>query len=139
VSGVTFRNNVITGAQPLTNNLLNVNDTSRVKSAEAMGVSADFDAYGRAAASYKYLVAWSSYPAAMRVFTNVTDFTSKTGQEANGTGVDVSDNPWYIDQAAQDFRVAPGSTILGRSTALPTSVASALGLPAGTVLDPGAP
>jgi parallel beta-helix repeat protein len=140
LSHVTMRNNLFSGTRSDTDVLLNVNDITNKRSAEAMGVSADFNAYSRQSASApKFLVAWSSSPNPIRVFTSVANFRAQTGAESNGSGVDGLANPWYVDPGNGDFRLAPGSSVLGRAVALPSAVAAALGVAPGSVLDPGAP
>jgi trimeric autotransporter adhesin len=140
VSGVMIRNNLISGTLPASNNLLNVNDVSHRRSAEQMGVSVNYDAYSRERSTFpKYLVTWSDYPTAVHVFTSVADFGAKARQELNGSALDGTSTAWYVNAAGNDYRIAPGNGVLGRSVGLPASMAAPLGVPAGTVLDPGAP
>ncbi len=87
-------NNVI--ANPQSGNcLLCVEDYSRQRSAEQIGVVADSNVYNRVTSrSPRWVVVWSRGAGNPAVFTDVSGFESATGQERNGsivTGAPVVD------------------------------------------------
>jgi hypothetical protein len=122
---VTVRNNVIAN-QSSGNCLLCVEDYSRQRTAEQMGVTANGNVYNRrSATSPTNLVIWSRGASNPVVYANLTTFRSGTGQEASGVLVD---GTAVVDANGVPTAAMPSSS---GAIALPSSIASLAGLPAG--------
>jgi hypothetical protein len=137
VKGIVLRNNVVTGGKSDTRMYLNVDDASKLRGASDM-VDADYDVYYRpVAGTPTWLVAWSEWPTRMRVFNTKAEFTTATGRESHGYGVDGGSDPLLFDAAAGRYTLGSTSPFKGKGAALPSDVATALGKTAGVAVDPG--
>jgi hypothetical protein len=122
---VTVRNNVIAN-QSSGNCLLCVEDYSRQRTAEQMGVTANGNVYNRrSASSPANLVIWSRGASNPVVYANLTTFRSATGQEASGALVD---GPAVVDANGVPTAAMPGHS---NAVPLPDAIASIAGLPVG--------
>ncbi len=123
---VTVRNNVVADTAS-GNCLLCVEDYSKQRSAEQIGVTADGDVYHRTSpGTPTWAVVWSRGAGNPAVFTDLASFTRTTGQEGRGvllTGADV------VDAAGRPTGAFPGHS---RAVGLPSDVAALVGQPTGT-------
>ena len=131
VSNVMIRNNLISGTLPASNNLLNVNDVSHHRSAEQMGVSVNYDAYSRERVDV---------PEVPRDVVRLPRRGPRVhlGRRLRGQGPPGAQRfgaRRHIDgvvrrtRPGNDYRIAPGNGVLGRSVGLPASMAAPLGVP----------
>jgi parallel beta-helix repeat protein len=138
VQRVRIYNNVVVGKNGATNSLFRVEDAAHLRSADAMQVTLDHNAWYRPSTSSPSWVAmWATYPAPIVISTSLADFQSRTGNERNGVGRTGGIMPWVRNESALDFRVpeaAPGAV----GAPLPAAVADALGRTAGVRVPIGA-
>jgi hypothetical protein len=122
---VEVRNNVV--ANPRSGNcLLCVEDYSKVRSAEQIGVTANSNVYNRVSTSSPtWAVVWSRGPGNPYVFTDLTSFRTTTGQEANGV---LTTGQAIVDQEGKPTAAMPNSSI---AQPLPTTIAALINQPAG--------
>ena len=128
---VTIRNNVVANSTSAANCLLCVEDYSKTKSAEQMGISANSNVYGRPSASLpNWIAIWSrgNVNPNPHVFTTLAALQSTTGQESKGKE--------FVGASIVDSSLNLTSTVSGQAgsiaEALPSDVASAIGRSAGT-------
>jgi parallel beta-helix repeat protein len=138
VGDVVVRNNLISTARSGTSQLVSTEDTTRSKSAGAMGVSMDYDAYHTASSRVPtWLIGWANYPSGYGVFKDVKTFSAKSGQEKHGSSRVTVGNPFFTDPKHGDFSLSTAAKALP-TVALPANVAAALGVAAGTTPSSGA-
>jgi trimeric autotransporter adhesin len=139
VDDVRIVNNVLSGAGSGADLLLATDDATHRRSAEDMRVTANNNAFYRTSAtSPRWLVAWGDWPTDQRVFNNLAEFAQATGNERNGIAVDGGSEPFFVNAAAGNFTLKPGSALIGEGVALPASIASVLGVSAGVPVNIGA-
>jgi hypothetical protein len=118
-------NNII--ANPGSGNcLLCVEDYSRQRTAEQIGVTANGNVYNRTSSSSpSWVVIWSRGASNPAVFTSIDAFRAATGQEASGTLI--------TGGAVVDAAGVPNASLPGASMAvgLPGDIAGLIGQPAG--------
>ncbi|WNN90511.1 right-handed parallel beta-helix repeat-containing protein [Gloeocapsopsis dulcis] len=73
-----------------------------------------------------------------QTFTSLASFRSATGLEANSLDVVNSNDPFFVNAGANDFRLKAGSPAIGRGEPLPADIANAIGVPAGRNVNLGA-
>jgi len=134
VQNITARNNVTSGTRSGTSQIVAVEDTTRSRTAAAMGVTFNNDAYAQQTGyTAAWWFGWANYPSSYPVFSSLSAFRSATGQESRGASVTTtSAEQFFVDPANGDFTVRLGSaptTVV--PAALPSSVAAALGLVSG--------
>ena len=134
VANITARNNVTSGTRNGTSQIVAVEDTTRSRTAAAMGVTLNNDAYAQQTGyTAAWWFGWASYPSSYRVFSSLSAFRTGTGQESRGVSTTTTGaEPYFTDPANGDFTVrlgSPPTTVL--PAALPSSVAAALGLASG--------
>ncbi|WP_228054538.1 right-handed parallel beta-helix repeat-containing protein [Gloeocapsopsis crepidinum] len=71
-------------------------------------------------------------------FTSLASFRSATGLEGNSLDVVNSNDPFFINAGANDFRLKGGSPAMGRGEPLPADIANAIGVSAGGNVNLGA-
>ncbi|PPS44237.1 hypothetical protein B1A85_09760 [Chroococcidiopsis sp. TS-821] len=71
-------------------------------------------------------------------FSSLASFRSATGLEANSLDIVSTSDPFFVNAAADDFRLKSGSPALGRGEPLPADIASAIGVAAGSPVNLGA-
>jgi trimeric autotransporter adhesin len=121
---VKVANNVIAN-QRTGNCMLCVEDYSKKRTADQIGVTANGNVYNRpAAASPSWLVVWSTGAGNPAVYTSLAAFRTGTGQESGGLSLDGAS---LLDTVGS-LLAAPTNTPLG----LPAAVATATGHPTGT-------
>jgi hypothetical protein len=122
---VEVRNNVV--ANPRSGNcLLCVEDYSRTRSAEAMGISANSNVYNRASTSSPtWAVVWSRGSANPAVFNDLIAFRTATGQESNGV---LTTGTAIVDREGKPTTSMPNSSI---AQPLPASIATLVSQPTG--------
>jgi len=138
VKSMVIRNNVIVDAHaawPKPPALLAIEDFTRKRSAAQMGVTADYNAYYRTGAAPKTLVMWAR-PGGTTLFSSLSDFQARTGQEAHGIGRNNTRAP-FVDPQSGNYRIAPGSPPDLAGKPLPADVAAAIGVQAGVRVDMG--
>jgi parallel beta-helix repeat protein len=106
-----------------------------------MFAAADYNAYYRTSASQpKTVIKWSLGSGQCSVgYTSVAAFKLATGYEAQSLVIDnVTTNPFFVDEANQDYRLKSGSPAIGRGEKLPADIVSALGWSSALPVDLGA-
>jgi len=100
----------------------------------------DYNAYYRPAVNEpQNFVVWGlSGGQCFNTFRTLASFVSATGLESNGLEVTNSNDPFFVNAEANDFRLKSGSPAIKRGEALPADIAHAMGVPAGKVVDLGA-
>ncbi len=126
---VTLRNNVVAQTSGAAQCLLCVEDYGYKQSAESMGVSSDGNIYQRTnAGTPQWLVVWSSGSTNPFVFTSLSAFSTRTGQDRRSRE--------YSGATAVDANGAVASTVLATESQvavpLPSDIASIAGKPSGT-------
>ena len=126
---ITLRNNVVAYGSGSAQCLLCVEDYGYRQSAEGMGITSDGNVYQRAAASTpQWLVVWSSGSTNPLVFTSLSQFTTRTGQDRRSRE--------YTGSAAVTSTGALTDTLQALqaqiAVPLPSDIASIAGQPAGT-------
>ncbi|MEJ5912809.1 right-handed parallel beta-helix repeat-containing protein, partial [Pseudokineococcus sp. 1T1Z-3] len=120
---VSVHNNVV--ANPRSGNcLLCVEDYSKERSAEQIGVTADANVYNRASRTAPtWAVVWSRGPGNPQVFTELGPFTSATGREKGGV--------LMTGAAVVDAKGTPTATLPSHSRAvgLPSDIAGLVNQP----------
>lgn len=127
IGPATFANNVLANQLPVQPTVLSVVDPTRKRTAAQIGVTANGNIYNRTSASAPLrLHAWAGAAAGPIYYKTLADFRAATGQEAAGRQIDGT--------AVVDAQGVPTSAMPAHSTAkpLPTSIAPAVGQPAGT-------
>jgi parallel beta-helix repeat protein len=138
VGDVRIVNNILWGIASGGDFVLGADDVTNNRSAAAMGVSADGNAYYRTSGSSPgWLVAWNASDG-MRTYPTLADFRSGTGNERSGLAVDAASDPFFVDAGSNNFALRAGSPAAGRGLPLPASIAAAIGLPAGVPVNMGA-
>jgi phage tail protein X len=108
---------------------LAIEDFTRQRSAEQMGVTADYNGYFRTVGTPQYASMWARNGGTIR-FLELTGFRRRTGQEAHGVAVNDTPSP-FTNPTMGDYTVRPDTPAALAGSALPTEIADALDEPAG--------
>ena len=136
VFDVVIRNNIMSNARD--SGLLGVVAQNNLKSASAMGVSTNYNAYYRTSSSSPTTLAeWAGSGTVARYNTFGT-FKQNTGQEAFGFALDnLAINPFFVDETKGDYKLKLSSVAIRAGQALPAPVATAIGVAAGVPVNLG--
>lgn len=138
----TYLNNIFSVGTTSTGPVLKTRDNNRPKSNPAanMITGMDSNAYFRAStASPGSLAWWTQVGAPPTSYPDLLSFQVATGYEAAGVEMgDISPSPFFVDEAADDYRLQSASPASGTGAPLPDDVAAAIGAPAGVPVDRGA-
>ncbi len=138
VERVRIRNNVLVDGRPGAPSLLGVDDTTHRRSASAMHVTSDHNAFHRASASSPaWIVNWADWPTDMKTAGSLREAQVATGQELHSVSGLGMTNPFVSDEEAGDYRIAPASAARLAGAPLPSGVARALGRTPGQSVDMG--
>ena len=139
MSNVTIRNNILSnGASNSSEMVLVIDYNSPPKSAKQMNVTMDYDAYYRTSSSKPSVLVHWSLGSSLAAYNNVNAFLSGAGQETHGFAIDnVAINPFFVNEAAGDYQLKPGSPAIGAGVPLPADVAAAIGVAAGVPVNLG--
>ncbi|PIG94465.1 hypothetical protein CSQ79_04030 [Gloeocapsopsis sp. IPPAS B-1203] len=97
------------------------------------------NAYYRRAANRPVNLIWGlSGNQCSRSFTSLASFRSTTGLEGNSLDVVNSNDPFFVNAGANNFRLKSGSPAMGRGEPLPADIANAVGVSAGRKVNLGA-
>lgn len=126
---VVVRNNVLSQPTPGGNCVLCVEDYSRQRTAEQMGISSNGNVYHRRdSATPTWLTVWSRGSANPSVFTTLAQMTAATGQERRGREL--------VGAAVVSAAGVPTASVAALAPAvaepLPADVAALIGRPAGS-------
>ncbi len=140
VSDIVVKNNILSNGTSTSKRLFIVDDVSAQKSANAMGVTANYNAYFRTSStSPSILVLWAQWPNNPLMPNTLAQFKSGTGQEASGVALDnLSVNPFFVDETNGDYHLKTGSVAIGAGSPLPSAIAAAIGVRAGVPVNLGA-
>jgi hypothetical protein len=136
---ITIRNNVVAPAGGGSRPSLIVDDVNQRRSGFDMRVTSDRNAYyRRATTEAPYLAAWANYPSGKFVLKTLAEVQSRTGQERTSRITDnAAANPYVADADSGRYGLPAGSPLAGAGVPLSTTVAAALGLPAGSAVPIG--
>lgn len=145
---ISVYNNIMSETNTIGNALVTARDRSDnpFKPASSLFAGLDFNAYYRADPTFPpalvefqetYSTNANEVPPVR--YPDLASFQAATGKEGNGISVDGGPNPFFVDEAAGNYRLRAGSPAIGAGVPLPFDVAAALGLPAGQPVDLGAP
>ncbi len=139
VGDVVIRNNLLSNGTSRSVALFGV-DNLGTKTAEQMGVSANYNGYYRTnSGSPSTLVQWARWPSTILMLRDLNAFRSATNQERNGLAVDsTSTNPFFANESGGDYRLRSGSIAIGRGAPLDERIANAIGVRAGVTVSLGA-
>ncbi|MUL36188.1 hypothetical protein BWI75_07465 [Gloeocapsopsis sp. AAB1 = 1H9] len=97
------------------------------------------NAYYRTSASQPVNLIWAlNSNQCSQSFNSLASFQSATGLESNSLDIVNSNDPFFVNASANDFRLSSGSPALGRGEPLPADVANAIGVAAEIPVDLGA-
>jgi parallel beta-helix repeat protein len=129
-ANVAVENNLFSNATGA--NLVYTVDASTPDHTDAahMITAMDYNGYYRtSSASPATLVDWARLGTSPAQYQTFSTFASGTGREAHGIAFDNrAVNPFFVDVAAGDYHVASTSAAYHAGTALPSEIASALGV-----------
>jgi parallel beta-helix repeat protein len=138
---VTFVNNLLSGPAGAATPFLLVRDynSSPLKPAEAMLATSDHNGFYRPRRSVPGpLVEWWR-GTARALYASLAAYQAGTGRDRNSFIVeDTPLNPFFVDEADDDYALREASPARRRGTALPPDVAEAIGVPALASPDLGA-
>jgi hypothetical protein len=110
-------------------------DNGGTKTAKLMISQLDYDAYYRPTPSFpRCVITWGFDPC----YETIAAFRTATSNELKGLSIDGGSNPFFMNEAAGDYRLVQSSPANGAGTALPAHVAALIGVPAGVPVDMGA-
>lgn len=139
-NNVQIVNNIVSGPSPAKNRLIKINDGSgdpTYNTTAPQYLSAfEYNGYYRMSSQNTYT--WRNDSTN---YGSVTQFNSATGLDKNTVekiGDSSFSNNFFIDFSGKDYRVAEGSIVYNNGKALPSDVASQLGLASGSVISRGA-
>ncbi|HMP39514.1 MAG TPA: right-handed parallel beta-helix repeat-containing protein [Roseiflexaceae bacterium] len=145
-AGITIKNNILADDDGVDSGsvheaLLNVEDWSGRNpwiSADLMVSMLDYNAYYREnAASPPRLISWQQ-PVSNLSLTTLEQIRSQIGHEHHGISATGAAASFFLDAAAGDFRLKPGSPVVNAGQPLPHDIAAAVGVAAGSVVSMGA-
>jgi len=131
---ITLRNNVVAPRYVGSRPPLIVDDVNLQRSGSDMRVTSDRNAYyRRSTVDAPYLAAWANYPTGKWVLKTLAEVQAKTGQERSSRITEnAATNPYVADAASGRYGLPAGSPLASAGVALPSAVAAALGVPAGS-------
>jgi trimeric autotransporter adhesin len=130
VTSVQIRGNIVVGSSG-NRQLTGYDDARHRYGASTRGVTSDYNAYWRpSASSTRYFAAWGMYPTRMFAPTTFGTWVSGAGQDRSGVGREGGSDP-YVGSNRMPTSFAP------MGPALPSDVAAALGLAAGSRIRAG--
>ena len=95
--------------------------------------------YRKSSTTPQSLIRWSFGRTCSVGYNSVADFRSATNLESDAVAVDnVPTNPFFIDEANQNYRLKSNSPAIGRGEPLPADIATAIGVESGTPVNLGA-
>ncbi len=138
-SGVVIANNILSQSNSSNLWMVRVQDDRNQLAAETMVSAMDFDAYYRKASnSPATAVRWGK-SGGFDNYSTVAQFAAAKGKEANSLVIDnQATDPFFVDEAAGDYRLKVDSPAVGRGQPLPPDVASAIGVTANVPVNMGA-
>lgn len=141
VDDITIRNNVYSDIAADTVTMFGVDDSRKQESGWDMGISTDHNAFWTGSGGGpSWLANWSNWPVKMLVGSNLGEWQSRTGQDANSlVTAGGASSPYVADEAAGDYRVPAGSPAATGGAPIPAAVTAELGLPAGGPAPMGIP
>lgn len=131
---VRIRNNVIGHARTGVEAAVSVDDWTERRSAAAMGVTSDWNAFWSPPQSGTRLVRWARWPDRLAVNATLDGHRTATGQDRWSTWSTAAVNPFARSPGVYDLRVPAGSRV---GAPIRGRAALALGVADGTVLPLG--
>ncbi|MCB1257038.1 MAG: right-handed parallel beta-helix repeat-containing protein [Microthrixaceae bacterium] len=135
-SGVEMVNNIISGAKGV---LMLATDGTASVSTKAGDFFTAFNNNAYHHNAGENFINWSnSNPSVGKYFKNVVDFSAHTAWDKKGIDVAGGADPFFVNKASGDYRVRKGSVADNTGAPLPSDVANAIGVSAGSVVSRGA-
>jgi len=109
-------------------------DVNGKRSAATMKVTSDRNRwYRKSTSTSPYLMTWGNYPNGKLLLRTLSEVQTKTGQDKTSAITDnATRNPYVEDAATGKYRPPPGSTLNSAGVAIPSRVATALGVTSST-------
>ena len=135
---ITLRNNVLMDGNASSWALLFVDDATGHATAAQIALNADHDAYCRTTTSKPWNVMGWVNPHSQVGYRSLPLLTPATGNEAHGVPCDgTAAAGMFVNAAAGNFKLAPGSPGLGAGAPLPAAIAGTLGVTPGVPVNLG--
>lgn len=102
---------------------------------DLMVTAMDHDAYYRTNATIpQYVLGWQPpFVTSSNFSVFGSNLQTTTGREAGGQGSDGGTNPYFVDEASNDYHLKGGSSAIGAGAALLSDIVTDLGISAGPV------
>ncbi|MEM9607402.1 MAG: right-handed parallel beta-helix repeat-containing protein [Actinomycetota bacterium] len=138
VEDIEIRNNVMSAGGRSGSYLYGVDDVTRERSGEAMGIVSNDNAFHLVNRNaYQWMIAWASYPDPISVYDDLAAF-QRRGYDGRSLEVVGGNDPFVDDVVAGEYGRPAGSPAIDAGAPLSASVAAAVGLPTGATVDIGA-
>ncbi len=98
----------------------------------------DYNVYVRTAGVPSALALWQTSSTTVATYTNLANFKTAVGKEANGNEISSTTTPLFINSSTGNYLIANGSPAKASGRGLPSDVAAAIGVTAGQTVDRGA-
>ena len=127
---VTVRNNIFSNNDGSTASLFDTNPSSVTTGVDETLATLDHNVFHRDSSTKpSTLIRWCKKGGACTNYSTLSAFKTATGKEAHGLGFDQLD-PFFISESTNNYQLRAGTSLFGSGEALPTSLASLLGVSA---------
>ena len=137
IQDVVVKNNIYSNSSVNDMAFLVVKNGSR--SLSDMGVVLNYNGYHRTSSSAPYYLAVLADGDGHTNYRSVSGIRNGANREWQGLGIDnTSTNPFFVDESSGNYHLKSDSVARGRGQALPSSIASAIGVQSGVSVNLGA-
>lgn len=137
IQDVVVKNNIYSNSNVTDQAFLVVKNAYR--SLSDMGIVLNYNAYYRSSSSAPYYLAVLADGDGHTNYRSVSGIRNGANREWQGLGIDnTSTNPFFVNESGGDYHLKSDSVARGRGQALPSSIASAIGVQSGVSVNLGA-